>query len=143
VCQFKVIKRHFTALRLGRSATGVTITRLAPFRTNREHRQLFSEYFHAFGADPHVPVSKSKPMPAHLPASPDKPLYEFNLKGTETRSPTHKAHPDSCRGEFDQGQIIRIVLLVSSGDSAEVLEFVEEAFDQISAFVQESAEYRD
>src|SRR5437868_13839980 len=84
VCQFKVIKRHFTALRLGRSATGVTITRLAPFRTNREHRQLFSEYFHAFGADPHVPVSKSKPMPAHLPASPDKPLYEFNLKGTET-----------------------------------------------------------
>src|SRR5207248_3060419 len=59
------------------------------------------------------------------------------------RSPTHKAHPDSCRSEFDQGQIIGGVLLVAGCDGTEVLEFVEEAFDQIPATVEGGAEGQD
>jgi hypothetical protein len=56
-----------------------------------------------------------------------------------TRSPTHKSHPDAGCGKFDEGQVICIVFFEARCDGSEMLEFVEETFDQITA-IEEVAE---
>ena len=57
-----------------------------------------------------------------------------------TRSPTHKSHPDPGGGEFDESEVVRVVLYEARGDRPEVLEFAEETFDQISVAVEKDAE---
>ena len=58
------------------------------------------------------------------------------------RSPTHKAHPDPCGCELDEGEVVFRVLLEARGDGAEVLELVEEALDEVALAVEEGAERR-
>ena len=55
---------------------------------------------------------------------------------TTSRSPTHKAHPDSGGGEFDEGEIVGVVLFEARCDGPEVFELIEEAFDKVSEAVE-------
>src|SRR5882672_4646632 len=47
-----------------------------------------------------------------------------------------KAHPNSDRGELYASEIVVVAFVVSGGDGAEVLEFVEEALDQIASAIE-------
>ncbi len=69
-------------------------------------------------------------------------LLEQNNEWT-TRSPTHKPHPDSCGGEFDDGEIVRVVLFKAGCDSSEMLDFAEEPLDVVAVSIEERAECRD
>jgi CO/xanthine dehydrogenase Mo-binding subunit len=60
-----------------------------------------------------------------------------------TRSPTHKPHPNSGCCEFDEREVVGVVLFVSRGDGTEVFELVEEAFAEIAVSIEEAAERRD
>ena len=60
-----------------------------------------------------------------------------------TRSPTHKPHPDSRGGQFDESEIVGVVLFEAGGDGSEVLQPVEETLDEIAKAVKEGAESRD
>jgi hypothetical protein len=51
-----------------------------------------------------------------------------------TRSPTHKPHPDTCGDEFDDGEIVGVVLFETRGDGPEMLDLVEEPFDEVAMF---------
>jgi hypothetical protein len=55
----------------------------------------------------------------------------------ETRSPTHKPHPDSGGGELQQGEIVGVVFLKARCNGSEVFELVEEALDQVAEAVEE------
>jgi hypothetical protein len=59
------------------------------------------------------------------------------------RSPTHKAHPDFGCGQFDEGEVIFVVFFEAGGDGSKMLEFVEEAFDQVTEAIEVRAEGRD
>jgi hypothetical protein len=50
----------------------------------------------------------------------------------ESRSPTHKPEPYSDGGEFGEGEVVGVVLFVARRHRAEMLKFVEEAFDEIT-----------
>jgi len=50
--------------------------------------------------------------------------------------------PDTDRGEFDEGEVVGGVLLLSCGDGSVMLEFVEEGLDEVPVAVQEGAEGR-
>src|SRR5215204_749442 len=52
------------------------------------------------------------------------------------------SHPDSCSRKFDEGEVVCGVLLVAGCDCPEVLELVEEAFDEVPGAVEERAEGR-
>src|SRR5258705_1833481 len=54
--------------------------------------------------------------------------------------PTHKSHPDTCRGKLDEREIVGVVLCEARGDSSEVLELVEEALHEIAEAVEKGAE---
>ena len=54
-----------------------------------------------------------------------------------------KPHPDSRRGEFDEGEVVGVVLFVARGDGPEVFELAEEALDEVAISVEEAAEGRD
>jgi hypothetical protein len=47
------------------------------------------------------------------------------------RSPTHKPEPYSDGGEFDESEVVCVVLFVARRHRSEMLGFVEEAFDEI------------
>ena len=49
-----------------------------------------------------------------------------------SRSPTHKPEPYSDGGEFGEGEVVGVVLFVARRHRAEMLKFVEEAFDEIT-----------
>ena len=49
-----------------------------------------------------------------------------------SRSPTHKSEPYSYGGEFDEGEVVCVVLFVARRHGSEMFEFVVEAFDEIS-----------
>ena len=53
------------------------------------------------------------------------------------------SHPDSGGGEFDEGEVVGVVLFVAGGDGPEVLELVEEALDEVAVAIEEGAEGRD
>jgi hypothetical protein len=53
-----------------------------------------------------------------------------------------KAHPDSGCCEFDGGEIIVIALVVPGGDGTEMLEFVEEALDEVALSIKPLVERR-
>src|SRR6516162_6676961 len=57
-----------------------------------------------------------------------------------SRSPTHKSHPDSGGGEIDQREVVGVVFLEASGDCSGMLEFVEEALDEVAVAVEPWAE---
>jgi hypothetical protein len=63
--------------------------------------------------------------------------------GPDPRSPTHKAHPDSRGGEFDECKIVGVVFFEARGDSPEMFELVEEALDEIAQAIEVGAENRD
>src|SRR5580698_5104600 len=65
------------------------------------------------------------------------------LKADRSRSPTHKSHPDSYCGEFDEGEVVGVVFFEAGGDGSEVFELVEEAFDEISKAVEIGTERGD
>lgn len=60
----------------------------------------------------------------------------------DPRSPTHKPKPYPDGGEFDEGEVVCVVLFVARRHRAKVLEFVEEAFDQIAKAIEIRAEAR-
>src|ERR1051326_4342818 len=60
-----------------------------------------------------------------------------------SRSPTHKAHPDTSGGELDDGKVVGVVLFEACSDGSEMLELVEEALDEIAVAIEEGAEGRD
>ena len=62
------------------------------------------------------------------------------MKWTWTRSPTHKAEPYSDGGEFDEGEVVDVVLFEACRHRAKVLEFVEEAFDEIPKAIEVATE---
>jgi len=51
------------------------------------------------------------------------------------RSSTHEPHPDPWGGEFDQGEIVGVVLFEAGRDGPGVFELVEEALDQVAVAV--------
>lgn len=51
--------------------------------------------------------------------------------------------PDFDGCEFDQGKVVFGVLFEAGGDGSEVLEFVEEALDEIALAIEVGAEGRD
>ena len=53
---------------------------------------------------------------------------------------THKSEPYSDCGEFDDGEIIGVVFFVAGRHRAEMFEFVEEAFDEVSEAIEIGAE---
>ena len=55
---------------------------------------------------------------------------------------THKPHPDSRGGQFDEGEIVGVVLFEACGNGAEVLQLVEETLDEIAEAIEEGAERR-
>src|SRR5450631_358108 len=57
-------------------------------------------------------------------------------------SPTRKAHPDFGWSEFDESKVVFAVLFEAGGDGTEVLEFAEEAFDEVAVAIEEGAERR-
>jgi hypothetical protein len=57
-------------------------------------------------------------------------------------SPTHNPEPYSDGGEFDEGEVVGVVLLVSRCDGSEMLELAEEAFDQIAEAIEIAIEIR-
>ena len=59
-----------------------------------------------------------------------------------TRSPTHKPHPDSRCGEFDEREIVGVVFFETRCDRSEMFEFVEEAFNEVSETIEIGAERR-
>src|ERR1700729_4194146 len=59
-----------------------------------------------------------------------------------TRSPTHKPHPDTCSGKFDDGEVIGIVFFESRGDGSEMLDLAEEPLDEVAIAVEKGAEGR-
>ena len=61
-------------------------------------------------------------------------------KTVRSRSRTHKSEPYSDCGEFDDGEIIGVVFFVAGRHRAEMFEFVEEAFDEISEAIEIGAE---
>lgn len=54
-----------------------------------------------------------------------------------------KPHPNSRGGEFDEGEVVGVVLFVARGDGPEVFELAEEALDEVAISVEEAAEGRD
>lgn len=50
------------------------------------------------------------------------------------------AQPDADRSELDRGEEVVVVLVVSCGDGAELLEFAEEALDDIAIPIEERAQ---
>src|ERR1700733_4316397 len=68
-----------------------------------------------------------------------KGLTSLSLGG-KPKSPTHKPEPYSDGSEFDDSEIVCVVLFVARRDGAEMLEFVEEAFDEISEAIEIGAE---
>src|SRR5262245_31578760 len=52
-------------------------------------------------------------------------------------------HPNSGGGEFDESEIIGVILFEPRCDGPEMLQFAEEALDQIAIAVEEGAEGRD
>ena len=50
------------------------------------------------------------------------------------------SHPDSRSRQFDEGKVVRGVLLVAGRDGSEVLELVEKALDEVVVAGQEGAE---
>jgi len=56
------------------------------------------------------------------------------------RSPTHKSHPDSGGGEFDEREIVGVVFFEARGDRSEMFELVEKALDEISQTIEIGAE---
>ena len=48
------------------------------------------------------------------------------------RSPTHKAHPNSGGGEFDDCEIVFGMLFVSGSDSTVVFDFAKEPLDCVA-----------
>jgi len=57
-----------------------------------------------------------------------------------SRSPTHKPHPNSGCGEFDEGKVIGIVFFETGRNRSEMFEFAEEALDEVTIAVEEGAE---
>ena len=70
------------------------------------------------------------------------PQAHLTSIASRSRSPTHKSQPYSGSGKLHEREVVDIVLLVSGRDSPEVLEFVEEAFDEVTVSVEEGAERR-
>src|SRR5208283_1563487 len=60
-----------------------------------------------------------------------------------TRSPTHKPHPDSRSGEFDDGEVIGVMFFEACGDGSVMLDLVEEPLDEVAIAVEKGAEGRD
>src|SRR5262249_20523716 len=54
-----------------------------------------------------------------------------------------RAHPNSGGRELDEGEVVGVMLFEPRCDGAEMLEFAEEALDQIAIAVEEGAEGRD
>lgn len=71
--------------------------------------------------------------------------HELINRWCQSRSPTHKLYPDSAGGEFDEREVVGIVLFEARGDCSEMLELVEEAFDEVAVAVavEPRAEGRD
>ena len=61
---------------------------------------------------------------------------------TDFRSATHKFHPDSGCGEFDDGEVILGVFCGSCGDGAIVFDFAEDPLDGVAWLVEVGAEGR-
>src|ERR1700722_1033232 len=57
-----------------------------------------------------------------------------------SRSPTHKPKPYPDGGEFDEGEVVGVVLFVARRPGPEMFEFVEEALDEISKAIEVAAE---
>src|SRR6185437_10806900 len=80
--------------------------------------------------------------------------YQFESKGfsrvdiatnesdPRSRSPTHKPHPDTCSDEFDDGEVVGVVLFEARGDGSEMLDLAEEPLDEVSIAVEEGTEGR-
>ena len=62
------------------------------------------------------------------------------MDGLGARAPTHKPEPYSYGGEFDEREVIGVVLFVTRRHGPEMFEFVEEAFDEVSEAIEKSAE---
>src|SRR6185437_8889932 len=58
------------------------------------------------------------------------------------RSPTHKSHPDTGGGKFDEGEVVGIVFFETGGDGSKMLDLVEEPLDEIAIAIKEGAEGR-
>src|SRR5579875_787833 len=56
------------------------------------------------------------------------------------RSPTHKPHPDFGGGEFDEGEVVGVVLLEACGDGSEVFDLIKEPLDEVPVSIEEWAE---
>jgi hypothetical protein len=56
---------------------------------------------------------------------------------------THRSHPDSRGGGFDECEIVGVVFFETCGDRHEMLELVEEALDKIAETIGVRAEGRD
>jgi len=54
-----------------------------------------------------------------------------------------KPHPDSRCGQFDESEIVGIVLFETCRDSTEVLQLIEETFNEVAEAVEKGAERRD
>src|SRR6185437_6590637 len=59
-----------------------------------------------------------------------------NARIVWTRSPTHKAEPYLDGGEFDEGEVVGVVLFVARRYGTEMFELVEEAFDQVAEAIE-------
>ena len=66
----------------------------------------------------------------------------FKLNQTQSRSPTHKLHPDLSCGEFDESEIIFGVLFVACCDGTVMFDFAEESLDRVAHPVERGAEVR-
>lgn len=60
----------------------------------------------------------------------------------QSRSPTHKAHPDTSGDEFNDSEIIEVMLFEAGCHWSEMLDLAKESFDEFAVAVKEWAEGR-
>src|SRR3984957_16246214 len=74
------------------------------------------------------------------PQGHDQSTHEARVKLSPSRSPTHKPEPYSDGGEFDEGEVVFVVLFVARRHGSEMFDLVEEAFDQVAEAIEVGAE---
>ena len=59
----------------------------------------------------------------------------------QPRSSTHKPHPDPCGGKFYKREVVGVVLFEAGCNRSGMLEFAEEALDEVPVMVKPRAEH--
>ena len=112
-------------------------------RTQRRYAEAISEYEAALALDRNFAHALADLGRCRTYIGPVDEAILAQQHAIRLRSPTHKPHPDSGGGKFDESEVVGVVLFEASCDGPEVFELVEEAFDEVAIAVKPRTESRD